>query len=86
MDFMDGTSTALIMSKEVPVVDSSGTYSTGTWAEPDVEHAALLITRLANNAQERESLGLAGARKIAAFSNTQAWQKRVCKLLGIKRA
>jgi glycosyltransferase involved in cell wall biosynthesis len=84
MDFMDRNSAALISSKEVPVVDPSGIYQTGTWAEPDLDHAALLIERLAGSAEERKRLGDAGATKIAAYSNLHEWQNRVCKHLGIE--
>jgi glycosyltransferase involved in cell wall biosynthesis len=82
MDFMDTSSAALIQSTEVPVNDSTGTYSVGNWAEPDLEHAAVLIKRLAENAEERTKLGLAGMAKITAFANVDEWQKRMRPLVG----
>jgi glycosyltransferase involved in cell wall biosynthesis len=83
MDFMDETCAALIRSKIVPVDDSSGVYTTGTWAQPDLDHAAALIERLANDAAERHRLGVAGGARIAAFANPRDWQEQVFKLLGI---
>jgi glycosyltransferase involved in cell wall biosynthesis len=83
MDFMDAHSVALITSKEVPVVDPSGTYSTGTWAEPDIDHAAMLIQRITYDAEERQRLGAAGALKISEFATIERWQRTVCGHLGI---
>jgi glycosyltransferase involved in cell wall biosynthesis len=83
MDFMDDTCAALIQSKVVPVADPSGVYKTGTWAQPDLDHAAALIARLATDEAERRRLAVAGAHKIAAFANPQDWQDHVFELLGI---
>jgi glycosyltransferase involved in cell wall biosynthesis len=82
MDFMDGQSAALINFKEVPVHDSTGTYNIGDWAEPDLDHAAILIKRLTHNAQEREEIGRAGLAKINAFAHIGEWQKRMRPLIG----
>jgi glycosyltransferase involved in cell wall biosynthesis len=81
MDFMDNRSAALIAFKEVPVVDSSGVYKTGTWAEPDLEHAATLISNLANSEDEQAKVGQAGLERIGIFADTKKWQSNVRHLL-----
>lgn len=82
LDFMDSSSAALICAKEVPVHDSAGTYAVGNWAEPDLEHAAMLIKRLTDNHEERLTLGQAGMAKINAFANSGEWQRQMRRLIG----
>lgn len=77
MDFMDEDCAALVGSKEVPVADSAGFYRTGTWAEPDLDHAASHIARLASNEGERTRLGNAGHQRICDFADRQRWQSTV---------
>lgn len=77
MDFMDTNSAALISSKEVSVLDSSGIYNTGTWAEPDLDHAASLIADLAGDSDARARLGQAGLAHIREFSDLARWQSQV---------
>jgi glycosyltransferase involved in cell wall biosynthesis len=86
MDFMDETSAALIRSKEVKVQDSEGVYATGSWAEPDLEHAGELIRWLANDHAARIALGQAGARQIEAVSDMDKWGHLVRQRLGLHTA
>jgi glycosyltransferase involved in cell wall biosynthesis len=81
MDFMDARCAALIQSKVIPVDDPSGVYTTGNWAEPDLDHAAILIDKLVFNAEERKRLGEAGAARINAYANRADWTRRVGRLL-----
>lgn len=83
MDFMDETSAALINAREVPVNDPSGAYATGTWAEPDLDHCADLILKLANDPIERARLSKAGREKMIAYSNPDKWRAHVSDLLGL---
>ena len=77
LDFMDHKSAALIDAKEVPASDRNNMYNTGVWAQPDLDHAASLIFRLANDRVERERLGLAGQRKIEEFADAARWKSLV---------
>jgi glycosyltransferase involved in cell wall biosynthesis len=83
MDFMDENSAALIHAREVPVNDPSGAYRTGNWAEPDLDHGAELIMKLANDPVERARLSKAGQEKMTAYANPEKWRGRVRSLLGI---
>jgi glycosyltransferase involved in cell wall biosynthesis len=83
MDFMDDTSSALVMSKEIPAIDTTGLYRSGTWAEPDVDHAAALIKQLATDSTERIRLSEAGIAKISHFADPNQWSKKVRHLLKV---
>lgn len=55
-DFMDATNAALVGYRLVPARDDRSVYR-GLWAEPDVEQAAELLRRLADDADLRRDLG-----------------------------
>jgi len=55
-DFMDATNAALVGYRLVPARDDRLVYR-GLWAEPDVEEAALLLRKLADDADLRRDLG-----------------------------
>lgn len=62
MSFMDGESAALVDYRLVPVDDPRGTYrlAGARWAEPDADHAAVLLRRLADDPALRVDLGARG--------------------------
>lgn len=83
MDFMNETSAALIQAKEVPVGNTGGNYKTGTWAEPDLDHAAHLIAKLAADPAARHDLGMAGLAHINAFAEPTIWQNSISQYLNL---
>ena len=49
LEFMDDANSLLVPCRLIPVSDASAVYgSAGTWADPDLETAALLLRRLAS--------------------------------------
>jgi glycosyltransferase involved in cell wall biosynthesis len=83
LDFMDDVSAALIDASEVPVEDPYGTYKGGVWAEPNLDHAAALIQALVGDVEERERLGVAGAKRIKSHAGLEVWLPQVKPLLGL---
>jgi glycosyltransferase involved in cell wall biosynthesis len=59
LDYMDEASAALVEHRLVPVEDPQGIYDVpgAMWAEPEVEHAAALLRRLADSPESRAALG-----------------------------
>ena len=55
-DFMDSTNAALVDCRLVPAQDDRAVYR-GTWAEPDVAQAAMLLRALADDPAARSALG-----------------------------
>ena len=55
-DFMDASNAALVGYRLVPARDDRAVYR-GLWAEPDVEQAAALLRKLADDAELRRELG-----------------------------
>jgi glycosyltransferase involved in cell wall biosynthesis len=69
MEFMaDAASTQLVGYRLVPVMDPTGLYSTGRWAEPDLEEATRRIRELAHDQSLRRSLGARNRDAIAALA------------------
>jgi glycosyltransferase involved in cell wall biosynthesis len=62
MDFMDDRSAALVRYRLVPARDARGVYEVADalWADPDIDHAAGWLRRLADDAVARVALGEAG--------------------------
>lgn len=68
MDYMNSENSLLIDHSLVPVTDPEGNYRAEgqLWAEPEVEHAAALLRRVANDAALRRKLGDAAERTIGS--------------------
>jgi glycosyltransferase involved in cell wall biosynthesis len=62
LDFMSAETSELVTYKLIPAVDPRGNYDLpgAMWAEPDIEHAAAALQRLAGNSQLRAQMGDAG--------------------------
>ncbi|MBS0562189.1 MAG: glycosyltransferase [Proteobacteria bacterium] len=62
MDFMDGTSAALIAHRLIPARDPRGVFEApgALWADPDIADAAAALRRLADDPAERAALGARG--------------------------
>ncbi|MDD2877001.1 MAG: glycosyltransferase [Acidiphilium sp.] len=62
LQFMDDSSAALISHRLTPVTDVRGAYGAASafWAEPDIDHAAAWLRRLADNPVERKALAARG--------------------------
>jgi glycosyltransferase involved in cell wall biosynthesis len=77
MDYMDHTNACLVPYKLIPATGATGGYSTRAlgglvplWADPDVEHAAAWMRRVAEDRQLRVTIGGNAARSIARFHAT----------------
>jgi hypothetical protein len=80
---MDDSCSALVASRLVPVHDPDGVYRDGSWAEPDLDHMAALITDLVTDPARRRVLGEAARARIAQRCGPGPWLDRVGELLGI---
>ncbi len=85
MDFMDETNACPVRYTLVPLAEAHDHYPAGAeWAEPDVDHAADLMRRLAGDAGWRTALGVnAQATMRGAFSPAAAgrrYRERVARL------
>jgi len=69
IDFMNASNAALINYQLVPVRDGQNIYTQKEefWAEPDIEHAAGWLRRLAADKQFRNELGGEAARDAAQY-------------------
>lgn len=65
-DFMDGDNSLLVPYELVPVADEAGIYSGSIWADPDVEAAADLLRRLADDPDLHERLAAAAHASVTA--------------------
>ena len=70
-DFMDEASAVLLPYRLVPVRDPTGAYTTGQWAEPDIDAAARAIRDLLDRPDRARRLGAAARDRIAALD--RAW-------------
>lgn len=68
LDFMTEQNSALVSYSLVPTDDPQGTYALAgqCWAEPDIEHAATWLNRLAEDLNLRRHLGEVAAASVAA--------------------
>jgi len=74
MDFMDPDSAILVPSVQVKVRDPQGIYPAGqSWAEPDLEAAALGLKRLRDEPNLRRALVRAGRDRVRRLLSPQAW-------------
>ena len=85
MDFMDPDSAILVPSTQIKVKDPQGIYPAGqSWAEPDLEAAAMGLRRLRDDATLRRSLARAGRERVRRLLSPQAWFETLPE--GVKRA
>jgi glycosyltransferase involved in cell wall biosynthesis len=66
VDFMDASNSCLVPYKLVPVKDISKIYAGSTWAEPDLNAAAQMLRRLANEPGLYSRLAAAAHRRAGA--------------------
>jgi GT2 family glycosyltransferase/glycosyltransferase involved in cell wall biosynthesis len=65
MEFMNDENSYLIDYKLTPIRASTGPYSAhSVWAEPSIDHLAVLLQRVFENSEERERKARAGARQV----------------------
>lgn len=79
MDFMAERNSALVSYKLIPARDPQGTYSQTDqfWADPDVEHAAHWLQRLASSPDLRRKLGEAAAQDAARLFGLSSYKEAV---------
>jgi len=85
MDFMDETNACPVRYTLVPLAEAHDHYPAGAeWAEPDVDHAAHLMRRIADDAGWRTALGVKARATIGGtFSPAAAgrrYRERVARL------
>ena len=82
MEFMDDSSAALIRYRLVPARDSRGLYDQpgAVWAEPDLDHAASWLRRLADHPALRAQLGAAAQGAVRARLDGAALRAAVAAL------
>ena len=87
MDFMNAENACLVKYRLTSLETEAGPYWAGqVWAEPDVEHAAWQMTRLAADASLREDIGRAAAAHMSAhFSPLVAGERMRERLRTIGR-
>jgi glycosyltransferase involved in cell wall biosynthesis len=74
MDFMDPDSAIPVPSTQVKVRDPQGIYPAGqSWAEPDLEAAAIGLKRLRDELPLRRALARAGRDRVRRLLSPQAW-------------
>jgi glycosyltransferase involved in cell wall biosynthesis len=84
MDFMNAANACLVDYALTPIATDVGPYRSGQiWAEPDVEHAAWHMTRLAADASLRESIGRAAAAHLSAHFSCRVAGERMRERLRI---
>ncbi len=79
MDFMTERNSALVSYKLIPVRDPQGTYNQPDqlWADPDVEHAANWLKRLAASPELRRRLGETAAEDVARLFNLCSYKAAI---------
>lgn len=74
VDFLDPDSPLLVPASQVKVKDPQGIYPPGqSWAEPDLEAAALALTRLREEPALRRAQARAGRERVRKLLSPQAW-------------
>ncbi len=83
MSFMTADSSLLVNHELVRVNDPFGIYrdDDAQWAEPDVDHAAALLARLAADKELAERIGAVARRRIADICDPQIIGLRMAALL-----
>jgi len=82
LDLMDDTCAALVDHRLVDVSDGDGAYpETSRWAEPDLDHAAALMRRMATDEPWRHGLAAAARARMAAQPSRAAAGSAISRLL-----
>ena len=85
MDFMDEDCAQLVGYSMTSVSGGDGIYPDGArWAEPDIDHAAELMARMARDSNERRRIGAAGRSRMEQQPSDSATARRVADLLHIR--
>ena len=81
---MTPQNSALVDFKLVPALDPDGTYHypTQSWADPDIDHAADWLRRLADSPELRMQLGTRAMGDVESTLSSSAYSRRLLKLLG----
>lgn len=72
-EYMDNSCAVLVECVEVPVVDPTGVYQTGRWADPDLNSAVEALRRVHENSELRAKLGAAARERVKLLN--QPWSK-----------
>lgn len=81
-EFLAPDGAGLVDYTLVPVEDPQGIYPRGqVWAEPDIDHAADWLVRLAGDADLRRRMGTAARAHARDLLGPEAWQARFTALL-----
>ena len=84
MDFMNAHNSCLVEYALTPIPVTTGPYSAGQlWAEPDIEHAAWHMRRLAGDKSLRETIGRAAAEHISKYFSPRVAGRRMRQRLSI---
>jgi glycosyltransferase involved in cell wall biosynthesis len=83
-EFMTPQNSALVDFKLVPARDPDGTYNypMQSWADPDIDHAADWLRRLAESPELRIQLGTRAMGDVERTLSSAAYSHRLLKLLG----
>jgi glycosyltransferase involved in cell wall biosynthesis len=82
MDFMTAETGALIRYELTPAVDPQGMYDArSSWADPDLDHAALLLKTLIEDADGRQALGRRARLHAEHVFDRKRWAARVRQAL-----
>jgi glycosyltransferase involved in cell wall biosynthesis len=86
-DFMRPANSALVDFKLIPAQDVEGTYDCPSqrWADPDIDHAAKWLRRLAHRPDLREQLGHRAARDIQYSLSPSAYSRQLLRFLMTER-
>jgi len=80
MEFMTPQNSLPVDYRMVPVEDPNGDYRAGgqEWAEPDTEHAAALLRRVAFDNAMRQRIGRAAARSVRSRLSRKVVTQKIC--------
>jgi glycosyltransferase involved in cell wall biosynthesis len=84
MDFMSKDCAALVNYNIVPAKDRAGVYNVGSWAEPNLEHMAMLIREFVLQSEKRRLVGEMGRLHVSAVLSVSAWKSRLDSALDWK--
>jgi glycosyltransferase involved in cell wall biosynthesis len=82
-DFMTPANSALVDFKLIPAQDKEGTYDfpSQRWAEPDIDHAAKWLRRLAHRPELRATLGDRAARDVQDSLSPSAYSQQLLRFI-----
>lgn len=75
LDYMGEQHPGLVDFRLVAAAEGSGTYRTGQWAEPSLEHAAVLMRRCVSDDAWRANLAGVGLARARETLSLEAWQR-----------